>query len=148
MNNPNLDPLITDRTSQDVATRTQKGFYNVSDVTRVNSYIEYLSDVLDLNLTVKNFSLGQILTRISIHAPARGATAVLSKKINDFQISRSFFFCGAVQAAHWARKPTLKPHIRRTLAKRPVQQTADPALSRPKMRDLRPDFGANPSAIL
>ena len=85
---------------------------------------------------------------ISIHAPARGATAVLSKKINDFQISRSFFFCGAVQAAHWARKPTLKPHIRRTLAKRPVQQTADPALSRPKMRDLRPDFGANPSAIL
>ena len=86
--------------------------------------------------------------QISIHAPARGATAVLSKKINDFQISRSFFFCGAVQAAHWARKPTLKPHIRRTLAKRPVQQTADPALSRPKMRDLRPDFGANPSAIL
>ena len=63
MNNPNLDPLITDRTSQDVAKRTQKGFYNVSDVTRVNSYIEYLSDVLDLNLTVKDFSLGQILTR-------------------------------------------------------------------------------------
>lgn len=63
MNNPNLDPLITDRTSQDVAQHTQKGFYNVSDVTRVNSYIEYLSDVLDLNLTVKNFSLGQILTR-------------------------------------------------------------------------------------
>ena len=63
MNNPNLDPLITDRTSQDVAGRTQKGFYNVSDVTRVNSYIEYLSDVLGLNLTVKNFSLGQILTR-------------------------------------------------------------------------------------
>ena len=63
MNNPNLDPLITDRTAQDVAQRTQKGFYNVSDVTRVNSYIEYLSDVLDLNLTVKDFSLGQILTR-------------------------------------------------------------------------------------
>lgn len=63
MNNPNLDPLIMDRTAQDVAQRTQKGFCNVSDVTRVNSYIEYLSDVLDLNLTVKNFSLGQILTR-------------------------------------------------------------------------------------
>lgn len=59
----NLEPLITDRTAQDVAQRTQKGFYNVSDVTRVNSYIEYMSDVLDLNLTVKNFSLGQILTR-------------------------------------------------------------------------------------
>lgn len=63
MNNQNLEPLVTDRTSQDVATRTQKGFYNVSDIQRINSYVEYLSDVLDLNLTVKNFSLGQILTR-------------------------------------------------------------------------------------
>lgn len=63
MNNPNLDPLITDRTSQDVAQRTQKGFYNVSDVQRVNSYIQYLSDVLGLNLTVTDVSLGQALTR-------------------------------------------------------------------------------------
>lgn len=63
MNNQNLEPLVTDRTPQDVTERTQKGFYNVSDVQRINSYIEYLSDVLGLNLTVKNFSLGQILTR-------------------------------------------------------------------------------------
>ena len=63
MNNTNLDPLVTDRTSQDVATRTQKGFYNVSDVQRVNSYIQYLSDVLGLNLTVTDVSLGQALTR-------------------------------------------------------------------------------------
>ena len=63
MNNPNLDALITDRTAQDVAMGTQKGFYNVSDVQRVNSYIEYLSDVLDLNLTVTSVSLGQALTR-------------------------------------------------------------------------------------
>lgn len=63
MNNPNLDPLITDRTSQDVAQRTQKGFYNVSDVQRINSYIEHLSDVLGLNLSVEDVSLGQALTR-------------------------------------------------------------------------------------
>ncbi len=63
MNNPNLDPLITDRTAQDVATRTEKGFYNVSDIQRINSYIEYLSDVLGLNLTVTGVSLGQALTR-------------------------------------------------------------------------------------
>lgn len=63
MNNPNLDPLITDRTAQDVAQRTQKGFYNVSDVQRINSYIEYLSDVLGLNLSVEDVSLGQALTR-------------------------------------------------------------------------------------
>lgn len=59
----NLEPLITDRTAQDVAQRTQKGFYNVSDVKRINSYIEYLSDALGLNLSVEDVSLGQALTR-------------------------------------------------------------------------------------
>lgn len=63
MNNPNLNPLITDRTQQDVTQRTEKGFYNVSDIQRINSYIEYLSDVLGLNLTVTDVSLGQALTR-------------------------------------------------------------------------------------
>lgn len=63
MNNPNLESLITDRTAQDVATRAEKGLYNVKDIQRINSYIEYLSDVLDLNLTVTEVSLGQALTR-------------------------------------------------------------------------------------
>lgn len=63
MNNPNLESLITDRTAQDVSTGTEKGFYNVSDIQRINSYIEYLSDVLGLNLTVTDVSLGQALTR-------------------------------------------------------------------------------------
>ena len=76
MNNPNLDPLITDRTSQDVAQRTQKGFYNVSDVTRVNSYIEYLSDVLGLNLTVTDVSLGQALTRAQMDAILSNINAI------------------------------------------------------------------------
>lgn len=68
MNNSNLDPLITDRTAQDVSTGTEKGFYNVSDVQRVNSYIEYLSDVLGLNLSVEDVSLGQALTRAQMNA--------------------------------------------------------------------------------
>lgn len=76
MNNPNLDPLITDRTAQDVATRTEKGFYNVSDVQRVNSYIEYLSDVLGLNLTVTDVSLGQALTRAQIDAILSNINAI------------------------------------------------------------------------
>ena len=63
MNNPNLNPLITDRTAQDVTQRTEKGFYNVSDIQRINSYIEYLSDALGLNLSVEDVSLGQALTR-------------------------------------------------------------------------------------
>lgn len=63
MNNPNLESLITDRTAQDVTARAEKGLYNVKDIQRINSYIEYLSDVLDLNLTVTEVSLGQALTR-------------------------------------------------------------------------------------
>lgn len=63
----NLEPLIYDRTRQDVTERTQKGFYNVSDVQRINSYIEYLSDVLGLNLSVEDVSLGQALTRAQMN---------------------------------------------------------------------------------
>lgn len=76
MNNPNLNPLITDRTAQDVSTRTKKGFYNVSDVQRVNSYIEYLSDVLGLNLTVTDVSLGQALTRAQMDAILNNINAI------------------------------------------------------------------------
>ena len=76
MNNPNLDPLITDRTAQDVATRTEKGFYNVSDIQRINSYIEYLSDVLGLNLTVTDVSLGQALTHAQMDAILSNINAI------------------------------------------------------------------------
>ena len=62
MNNPNLEPLITDRTAADIGV-TAKGFYNTSDIARINSYIGYLSDVLELGLTVNNVTLGQMLTR-------------------------------------------------------------------------------------
>lgn len=76
MNNPNLDPLITDRTTQDVTTGTKKGFYNVSDIQRINSYIEYLSDVLGLNLTVTGVSLGQALTRAQMDAILSNINAI------------------------------------------------------------------------
>lgn len=62
MNNENLSPLITDRTAADIGV-TAKGFYNTSDIERINSYISYLSDVLELGLTVNNVTLGQKLTR-------------------------------------------------------------------------------------
>lgn len=76
MNNPNLESLITDRTAQDVATRTEKGLYNVKDIQRINSYIEYLSDVLDLNLTVTEVSLGQALTRAQMDAILSNINAI------------------------------------------------------------------------
>lgn len=76
MNNPNLDPLITDRTTQDVTTGTKKGFYNVSDIQRINSYIQYLSDVLGLNLTVTDVSLGQALTRTQMQSIIDNVNAI------------------------------------------------------------------------
>lgn len=76
MNNPNLESLITDRTAQDVATRTEKGLYNVKDIQRINSYVEYLSDVLDLNLTVTDVSLGQALTRAQMDAILSNINAI------------------------------------------------------------------------
>lgn len=76
MNNPNLDPLITDRIAQDVTTGTKKGFYNVSDIQRINSYIQYLSDVLGLNLTVTDVSLGQALTRTQMQSIIDNVNAI------------------------------------------------------------------------
>ena len=67
MNNKNLEPLITDRTAADVGV-TAKGFYNTSDIARINSYISYLSDVLELGLTVNNVTLGQKLTRAQMQS--------------------------------------------------------------------------------
>lgn len=76
MNNPNLESLITDRTSQDVSQRTKKGFYNVSDIQRINSYVEYLSGVLGLNLSVEDISLGQALTKAQMQSIIDNVNAI------------------------------------------------------------------------
>lgn len=68
MNNPNLPPLIMDRAAKDVTERTDKGFYNLSDIERVNSYISYLSDELKLNLTVDTVTFGEVLTRAEMQS--------------------------------------------------------------------------------
>ena len=41
--------LITDRTQQDVTNRTEKGFYNVSDLSRVGAAMVYLRDKFNDN---------------------------------------------------------------------------------------------------
>ena len=75
MNNKNLEPLITDRTSADVGV-TAKGFYNTSDIARINSYISYLSDELGLGLTVNNVALGQKLTRAQMQSIIDNVNAI------------------------------------------------------------------------
>lgn len=68
MNNANLAALITDRTAADVLNKTEKGYYNIEDIQRINSYIEYFSDVFGLNLTITDVSLGQYLTRAEMES--------------------------------------------------------------------------------
>ena len=75
MNNKNLEPLITDRTAADIGV-TAKGFYNTSDIARINSYISYLSDVLELGLTVNNVTLGQKLTRAQMQSIIDNVNAI------------------------------------------------------------------------
>lgn len=58
-----MNKLIFDRTSRDILERTAKGFYNLEDIQRVNSYIKYLNDYLKLNLSIKDdYQLGDALT--------------------------------------------------------------------------------------
>ena len=76
MNNPNLQPLITDRAAKDVTERIDKGFYNLSDVERVNSYISYLSDELELNLTVDTVTFGEKLTRAEMQGIIDNVNAI------------------------------------------------------------------------
>ena len=75
MNNPNLEPLITDRTAADIGV-TAKGFYNTSDIARINSYISYLSDELGLGSTVNNVTLGQKLTRAQMQSIIDNVNAI------------------------------------------------------------------------
>lgn len=60
-----MDKLIFDRTLQDIqqGAVTYKGYYNVSDIERVNSYIEYLATELNLSLPQVNITFGEALTK-------------------------------------------------------------------------------------
>lgn len=53
-----MDNLIFDRTQQDVTNKTEKGYYNTSDLNRVESWCRYLADELNnvgynINITTK-----------------------------------------------------------------------------------------------
>lgn len=62
-----MDKLIFDRTQQDILNKTKKSYYNVDDLTRINSYIKLLSDYLGLGLVIETYTLGQIITLDNIN---------------------------------------------------------------------------------
>lgn len=55
--------MITDRTLADVQNRTAKGFYNISDIKRINWYIHFLASYLKLDLEIVTPKLGEALTK-------------------------------------------------------------------------------------
>lgn len=73
------EKLIFDRTQQDVANRTAKGLYNVSDIARINSYIEYLADNLNLTLEIITPNLGEALTLSKIQTIINNVNDIRSK---------------------------------------------------------------------
>lgn len=73
------EKLIFDRTQQDVVNRTAKGLYNVSDIARINSYIEYLADNLNLTLEIITPNLGEALTLSKIQTIINNVNDIRNK---------------------------------------------------------------------
>ena len=63
-----MEKLIFDRTIEDVQNKAKKGYYNVDDIERINSYITYLSTALNLDLEVINVNIGEALTKQKIQS--------------------------------------------------------------------------------
>lgn len=78
-----MDSLIFDRTLQDVqaGSVTYKGYYNINDIVRINSYIDYLATELGLDLPKLDISFGQALTK-----------SILSNIINNVNELRSVWY--------------------------------------------------------
>lgn len=73
------EKLVFDRTQQDVTYRTSKGLYNVSDIARINSYIEYLANNLNLDLTIITPNLGEALTLSKIQTIINNVNEIRDK---------------------------------------------------------------------
>lgn len=63
-----MERLIYDRTAQDIANKTAKAYYRASDINRINSYIDYLSQELGQELETVDVADGDILTKAKMQA--------------------------------------------------------------------------------
>ena len=57
-----LTGMIFDRTNSDVFNKTEKGYWNDSDINRVETAIKEMSDYLSLGLTTKTWKIGDSVT--------------------------------------------------------------------------------------
>lgn len=73
------EKLIFDRTAQDIEQKTPKGYYNVEDIKRINSYIEYLATKLNLTFEIITPNLGEALTIARIQSIIDNVNALRKK---------------------------------------------------------------------
>lgn len=55
--------MVFDRTAQDVSGKTSKGFWNISDVNRIEDAVSEMSIYLSLSLSTKTWAVGEIITK-------------------------------------------------------------------------------------
>lgn len=54
-----MEKLIFDRIEKDILEKTSKGYYNINDIQRINSYISTIADFLGLSLEINDVFLGE-----------------------------------------------------------------------------------------
>lgn len=79
-----IDTLIFDRTADDVANRTKKGYYNADDLNRVRSAMEYVRDVFN------DYGYSVVLSAQRVWAEGDIPTvAEMENYLNDLSVLRS-----------------------------------------------------------
>lgn len=66
-----MDALIYDRLETDVTARTAKGFWQVTDLTRITEWITYLGGLFDISVTATAHSAGDLVDFDSVLADIR-----------------------------------------------------------------------------
>lgn len=79
-----IDTLIFDRTPEDVANRTKKGYYNAEDLNRVRSAMEYVRDVFN------EYGYSVVLSAQRVWAEGDIPTVTeMENYLNDLRVLRS-----------------------------------------------------------
>lgn len=61
-----LDKLITDRTEDDVKNKTPKAYIDITDLQRIQSYIDYIAEQKKKEINKKEWRRGETINALSI----------------------------------------------------------------------------------
>lgn len=77
--NKPTEKLIFDRELSDIENRTAKGYYNVKDLQRIQAWVLYLSQQLELGLVPHDFVLGETMFLHRVNEILDNIRAILAK---------------------------------------------------------------------